>query len=89
MKTGKVAGMVLAVVLGIAPAAFGGGLGDINLPDGRFHEGGNASNSEVKGTHHSLSTNFYAPSDQPDGGHWYIAPYWWGYPFGLAVFNKE
>jgi len=89
MKTCKVAGMLLAVVLAIAPAAFGGGLGDVNLPDGRFHEGGNASNSEVKGTHHSLSTNFYAPSDQSDAAHWYVAPYWWGYPFGLAVFHKE
>jgi hypothetical protein len=89
MKTCKVAGTVLAVVLAIAPVAFGGGLGDVNLPGGRFHEGGNASNDEVKGTHPSLLTNFYAPSDQSDAGHWYIAPYWWGYPFGLAVFNKE
>jgi hypothetical protein len=89
MKTGKVAGMVLAVVLAIAPAAFGGGLGDVKLPDGRFQEGGNASNSEVKRTYSSLSTNFYAPSDRSDAGHWYIAPCWWGYPFGLAVFNKE
>jgi hypothetical protein len=89
MKTCKVAGMVLAVALAIAPAAFGGGLGDVKLPDGRFHESTNASNGEVKGTHHSLSTNFYAPSGRSDAGHWYIAPYWWGYPFGLAVFNKE
>jgi hypothetical protein len=89
MKTCNVAGMVLAVVLAIAPAAFGGGLGDINLPGGRFHEGGNANNGDVKGTHHSLSTNFYTPSGQSAAGHWYIAPYWWGYPFGLAVFNKE
>lgn len=89
MKTGKVAGMMLAVALAIAPAAFGGGLGDVNLPDGRFHEGGNATSSEVKGTHHSLSTNFYAPSDQSDAAHWEVAPHWWGYPFGLAVFHKE
>jgi hypothetical protein len=89
MKTCKGAGMILAVVLAIAPAAFGGGLGDVNLPDGRFHEGSNATNSEVKGTHHSLSTNFYAPSDQSDAGRWSVTPYWWGYPFGLAVFNKE
>lgn len=89
MKTCKVAGMMLAVVLAIAPAAFGGGFGDVNLPDGRFHEGGNASNSEVKGTHRSLSTSFYALSDQSDARHRYVAPSWWGDPFGLAVFNKE
>jgi hypothetical protein len=88
VKTCKVAGIILAGVLAIAPA-FGGGLGGINLPDGRFHEGGSASNSAVKGTHSSLSTNFYAPLDQSDAGHWHIAPDWWGYPFGLAVFNKE
>ena len=87
MKTCKVAGMMLAVVLAIAPAAFGGGLGDVNLPDGRFHEGGNATRSEVKGTNHGLSTNFYAQSDQSGASHWHIAPYWWGYPFGFAVFQ--
>jgi hypothetical protein len=89
MKTCKVAGMILASVLVIAPAAFGGGLAGINLPDGRFHEDGNATSNEVKRTHSSFSTNFYAPSDRSGTGHWHIAPYWWGYPFGLAVFNKE
>ena len=43
--------------------------------------------SEVKGTNHGLSTNFYAQSDQSGAGHWHIAPYWWGYPFGFAVFQ--
>ena len=89
MKTCKVAGMILASVLVIAPVAFGGGLAGINLPDGRFHEDGNATSSEVKRTYSSLSTNFYAPSDRSFTGRWRIAPYWWGYPFGLAVFNKE
>jgi len=89
MKTCKVAGMILASVLVIAPVAFGGGLAGINLPDSRFHEGGDATSNEVKTTHSSFSTNFYAPSDRSGTGHWHIAPYWWGYPFGLAVFNKE
>jgi hypothetical protein len=89
MKTSKVAAMILAGVLAIAPAAFGGGLGGINLPNGRFHEGGNAASSEAKRTYSSLSTNFYAPSHQTRVGQWHIAPYWWGYPFGFAVFNKD
>ena len=89
MKTCKVAGMILASVLAVAPVAFGGGLGGVNLPDSRFHEGGNATSNEVKRTYSSLSTNFYAPSDRSGTGHWHIAPYWSGYPFGFAVFNKE
>ena len=89
MMTSKVAAMILAGVLAIAPAAFGGGFGDINLPGGRFHEGGNAASSEVKKTHSSFSTNFYAPSHETRVRQWYIAPYWWGYPFGFAVFNKD
>jgi hypothetical protein len=89
MKTCKVAGMILASVLVIAPVAFGGGLAGIRLPDSRFHEGGNATSNEVKRTHSSFSTNFYAPSHETRARQWYIAPYWWGYPFGFAVFNKD
>jgi hypothetical protein len=89
MMTSKVAAMILAGVLAVAPAAFGGGLGSINLPGGRFHEAGNAASSEVKRTHSSFSTSFYAPSHQTRVGQWHIAPYWWGYPFGFAVFNND
>jgi hypothetical protein len=89
MMTSKVAAMILAGVLAIAPAAFGGGFGSINLPGGRFNEGRNAASSEAKRTHSRVSTNFYAPADQTRVRQWYIAPYWWGYPFGFAVFNKE
>jgi hypothetical protein len=85
MMTSKVAAMILAGVLAIAPAAFGGGLGSINLPGGRFHDGGN----EAKRTYSSFSTNFYAPSHQTRAVRWHIAPYWWGYPFGFAVFNND
>jgi hypothetical protein len=89
MMTSKVAAMILAGVLAIAPVAFGGGFGDINLPGGRFHQVANAASSEVKRTHSSLSTNFYAPSHQTRASQWHIAPYWWGYPFGFAVFNND
>jgi len=39
VKESKVAGLVLANMLAVTPAAFAGGLGDMNLPDGRFNAG--------------------------------------------------
>jgi hypothetical protein len=89
MQTTKIVGLVLAGVLAMTPLAFGGGLEGIKLPDGRSNLDGNAVSSEVKNTHSGLSANFYAPSDQSHTRHWHIGPYWWGYPFGFAVFNQE
>ena len=89
MQTCKIAGMMLAGILAITPAAFAGGLGGIKLPDGRSNLDGNAVSTGGKNTHSGLSANFYAPSSQSHARHWHIGPYWWGYPFGLAVFNQE
>jgi hypothetical protein len=89
MQTCKIAGLILASILAIAPPTFGGGLDGIKLPDGRSNLDGNVVSTEVKDTHSGLSANFYAPSNQSHTRHWRIAPYWWGYPFGFAVFNKE
>jgi hypothetical protein len=86
MKKSKIAGLVLASILAGTPAAFAGGLGDMNLPDGRFNAG-DTGNSPVT-THSRSVVNFYAPTEQSHAKGWYIGPYWWGYPFGFAVFNK-
>lgn len=88
MRTSKIAGFILAGMLAIAPVTFAGGFGDVRLPGGHFNAGGSATTSAVKSNHPGFSANLYAPSSQSRAPHWYIGPYWWGYPFGLAVFEK-
>jgi len=87
MKKSKFASLVIAAMFAVMPAAFAGGLGDINLPDSGFNAGGIQNNSPVS-KHYGSVVNFYAPAEQSHASGWYIGPYWWGYPFGLAVFNK-
>ena len=85
MKASKIAGLVLASILAVAPAALAGGLGDMKLPDGRFNTG-DTGHSSVS-THRS-TINFYTSTEASHAKGWYIALYWWGYPFGFAVVNK-
>jgi len=86
MKKSKIAGLVLASILAVTPAALAGGLGDIKLPDGRFTTGdtGNTPVSTLSGS----IVNFYTSTETSHAKRWYIARYWWGYPFGFAVVNK-
>ena len=86
MKKSKIACLALASILAVTPAALAGGLGDMNLPDGRFNTG-DSSDSPV-GTHSRSVINFYSSAERSHAKGWYIGPYWWGYPFGFAVFNK-
>ena len=86
MKTSKIASLVLASILAVAPAAFAGGLGDVKLPDGRFNRG-DTGDSSVS-THSRSVINFYTSTEAAHAKGWYIAPNWWGYPFGFAVVNK-
>ena len=86
MKTSKIAGLVLASILAVAPAALAGGLGDIKLPDSRFNPGDTGASP---GSTHSRSViNFYTSTEASHAKGWHIVPYWWGYPFGFAVVNK-
>jgi hypothetical protein len=85
MKKSKIAGLIIASILVLTPAAIAGGLGDIRLPDSRFNAGGIENSSPVS-KHSGAVVNFYGLTDQSHARGWYIAPYWWGYPFGLAVF---
>jgi hypothetical protein len=86
MKKSNIAGLVFASILALTPAALAGGLGDMNLPDGRFHTG-DTGDSPVS-THSRSAINFYTSTERSQAKGWYIAPYWWGYPFGFAIFNK-
>ena len=86
MKKSKIAGLVLASILAVTPAAFAGGLGDIKLPDGRFNTG-DTGVSPVSTPSRSV-INFYTSTQPSQTKGWYIAAYWWGYPFGFAVVNK-
>ena len=86
MKTSKIAGLVLASILAVAPAALAGGLGDVKLPDGRFNTGDTGDSSARA---HSRSViNFYTSTEASHAKGWHIVPYWWGYPFGFAVVKK-
>ena len=87
MKKSKIAGLVIASILVATPAAFAGGLGDINLPDSRFNAGGIENSSQVS-KHSDAVVNFYGLTEQSHARGWYVAPYWWSYPFGFAVFNR-
>lgn len=86
MEKSKIAGLVLASILAVTPAAFAGGLGDIKLPDGRFNTG-DTGNSPVSTPSRSV-INFYTSTEASHAKGWHIAPYWWVYPFGFAVVNK-
>ena len=88
MKVSTIASLALAGFLVFAPTAFGGGLGGINLPHGHFNSGSDAASDQISKPRYSFSANLYAPSDQSSASHWHIGPYWWGYPFGFAVFSK-
>jgi hypothetical protein len=57
----------------------------MKLPDGRFNTG---DTSDSPGTHSRSVINFYSSTERSHAKGWYIAPYWWGYPFGFAVFSK-
>jgi hypothetical protein len=86
MKKSNITGLVLASILALTPAALAGGLGDMKLPDGRFNTGD--TGDHPVSTHSRSAINFYTSTEGSQRKGWYIAPYWWGYPFGLAVFNK-
>ena len=85
MKTSKIAGLIIAGILAVAPAALGGGLGHINLPSGRFSNGDHVTTHELKGRHSGVATNFYAPADQSGARHWSIRIDWQSYPFFTVV----
>jgi hypothetical protein len=86
MKTSKIAGLVLASILAVAPVASAGGLGGNRLPDGRFNTG-DIGDSPVS-IHSRSVINLYTSTEASLAKGWHIAPYWWGYPFGFAVVNK-
>jgi hypothetical protein len=85
MKKSKIAGLVLASILAVTPAAFAGGLGDIKLP-GRFSTG-DTGDRPVSPPSRSV-INFYTSTEASHAKGWYIAPLIVGYPFGFAVVNK-
>jgi hypothetical protein len=86
MKKSKIAGLVLASILAVTPAAFAGGLGDIKLPDGRFNTG-DTGNSPVSTPSRSV-INFNTSTEASHAKGWHIAAYRWVYPFGFVVVNK-
>ena len=85
MKKSKIAGLVLACILAVTPTALAGGLGDMNLPDGRFNTG-ETGDSPVS-THSRSVINFYASTERSRAKGRYIGPYW-GHQFGFAIFNR-
>jgi len=75
MKTSKIAGLVVASILAVAPVALAGGLGNIKLPGSRFNPG---DNGDSPGSTHSRSViNFYTSTEASHVKGWHIAPYWW------------
>jgi hypothetical protein len=86
MKKSKIAGLVFASILAVTPAALAGGLGDIKLPDGRFNTGDTGANPVSTPSRSAI--NFYTSTERSHLKGVYIAPCWWGYPFGFAVVNK-
>ena len=85
MKKSKLADLVPASILAETPTALAGGLGDMNLPDGRF-DTGETGGSPVS-THSRSVINFYASTERSRAKGRYIGHYW-GYPFGFAIFNR-
>ncbi|MBV9875698.1 MAG: hypothetical protein JO025_13275 [Verrucomicrobia bacterium] len=73
MKTSKIAGLVLASILAVAPVALAGGLRDIRLPDSRFSTG-DIGNSPLS-THSRSIINFYTSTEASQAKGWHIAPY--------------
>jgi hypothetical protein len=73
MKKSKIAGLIIASILVLTPAAIAGGLGDIRLPDSRFNAGGIENSSPVS-EHSGAVVNFYGLTDQSHARGWYIAP---------------
>jgi hypothetical protein len=88
MRTVTIAGVALAGLLAITPAAFAGGLGGMNLPHGHFNSGADVSTAETTKNGYRFSANFYAPTEQVHTQHWAIRLYWSGYPFGFAIVRK-
>jgi hypothetical protein len=85
MKTSKVAGLIIAGMLAVTPAALAGGFGDIRLPSVRSSNGDQVTTQELKEKPSGLVTNFYAPVDQAGAGHWSIRLDWRDYPFFTLV----
>lgn len=88
MRRLTIAGIALAGLLAITPAALAGGLGGMNLPHGRFNSGADGSTVETKNNRYGFSANLYAPAEKVHTQHWAIRPYWSGYPFGFAIVSK-
>jgi hypothetical protein len=86
MKTSEIAGLVVASILAVAPAALAGGLGNIKLPDGRFNTGD--TGSDPVNPHSRSAINFYTSTEVSHVKGWYMALDWLGYPFGFSVVNK-
>jgi hypothetical protein len=87
MKTSKVAGLIIAGMLAVTPAALAGGFGDIRLPSGRSSNGDQVTNQEPKEKSSGVATNFYAPVNQAGPGHWSVRLDWRDYPFFTVVSN--
>jgi hypothetical protein len=86
MKISKIAGLVIASILAVAPVVSAGGVGDIKLPDSRFST--SAAGDGPVSTQSRSVINFYTSTETSHSRGWYIALRWWGYPFGFAVVNK-
>jgi hypothetical protein len=87
MKTSKIAGLVIAGTLAVAPAALGEGFGDIKLPSGRSSNAAHITTQKLKDTRSGVAANFYAPLEQSGPRHWSIRMNWQSYPFFVLV-NK-
>jgi hypothetical protein len=88
MKTSKIAGLIIAGMLAVTPAALAAGLDDMHLPSGRLNNGSDNTASELKSSHRGAAVNFYAPADQSGAKHWHIRLDLNGYPFGFAVVSN-
>jgi hypothetical protein len=85
MKTSKVAGLIIAGMLAVAPVALAGGFGDIRLPSVRSSNGDQVTTQEPKEKPSGVATNFYAPVDKAGPGHWSVRLDWRDYPFFTVV----
>ena len=85
MKTSKIAGLIIASMLAVAPVAPAGGFGDIRLPSGRSSNGDHVTSQELKERPSGVATNFYAPVDRAGAGHWSIRLDWRDYPFFTVI----
>ena len=87
MKTLRIASLVMAGILAVAPAALAGGFGDVSFPGGRWNQTGNPNTAKLKAAPSSAPANFYTSAEQTRAKHWHVHLDWNGYPFGLAVVN--